>query len=301
MDYKEIKDFLKSGYNVKSVAKGVVYWKKYLLSKTINTLFTYRPDEKIKKMLSDNFFLDMEKSLILKGNSVAVVRGGKVYAPFGGAPYGITVDDIPNLYTFSNTVIKGGSGLKDGEQCVIMWNSDMDKILRGTQSMTFETINRYAALLAHCESTFVNALIQTRAGLAGEASNGTAAQGIDMVMKKLEAGEPSYISNVLSQYMDTIKPLQIPAITSYTQFTETRDYLLNCFFNEISFQTMEEKKERMTTAEATGANSDGDILENNANILYRARCENMDKLGDFLGGKIIVKKKKIMEVGRYDT
>ena len=64
---------------------------------------------------------------------------------------------------------------------------------------------------------------------------------------------------------------------------------------------MEEKKERMTTAEATGANSDGDILENNANILYRARCENMDKLGDFLGGKIIVKKKKIMEVGRYDT
>ena len=140
-----------------------------------------------------------------------------------------------------------------------------------------------------------------RAGLAGEASNGTAAQGIDMVMKKSEAGEPSYISNVLSQYMDTIKPLQIPAITSYTQFTETRDYLLNCFFNEISFQTMEEKKERMTTAEATGANSDGDILENNANILYRARCENMDKLGDFLGGKIIVKKKKIMEVGRYDT
>ena len=52
MDYKEIKDFLKSGYNVKSVAKGVVYWKKYLLSKTINTLFTYRPDENIKKMLN---------------------------------------------------------------------------------------------------------------------------------------------------------------------------------------------------------------------------------------------------------
>ena len=164
MDYKQIKDFLKYGYIVKSVAKGVVYWKKYLLSKTINTLFTYLPDENIKKMLSDNFFLDMEKSLILKGNSVAVVRGGKVYAPFGGAPYGITVDDIPNLYTFSNPVIKGGSGLKDGEQCVIMWNSDMDKILRGTQSMTFETINRYAALLAHCESTFVNALIQPRAG-----------------------------------------------------------------------------------------------------------------------------------------
>jgi hypothetical protein len=284
--HKKVSDFLRYSYSVKDVRQGVEYWQTYLLSRVQN-LFLY---EDLPETLPA---WEIEKNLIIKGNGCVVKKNGNLYIPFEGSVYGYDVYRIPNKFTFGNPVIGGGFGLEDRKNCAILWNTDIDKTIPNN-SILWPTIQRYARMLADLESTFTNSMIYDRAGLLAQAQNEKAAQAYDRIIKKLEVGDVNTVSNATLK-LESIQSFNFKPNNQYTQYCETRDYLINCFFNSIGLQTLEEKKERMVVDEVENP-ADADILKNNIDIMYKCRLENVEKINKVFGTNIKVYKNVITEV-----
>ena len=266
-DYKNARDFMKNSYNTGSVPKGIQYWQKFLLGKCQNLFIYENLPESIPAW-------EMEKCLLIKGVACVIKKRGKLWVPFSGSVYGFDEYYVPNKYTYAQPVLGSGS-VDDGKDGAIIWNSDIDKIDFNTSS-TYETICRYARMLADIESTMQSYLVAQRAGRIGMAQNNQTAKMVDEVMAKLEMGECKTILNA-TQILDTFKPLNFSPTGSLSEFTRTRDYLLNCFYNEIGLQTLETKKERMITSELE---VDGDVLENNISNMYKTRIRNVNHINE---------------------
>lgn len=286
LKHKKVSDFLKYSYSVKDVKLGVGYWQTYLLSRVQN-LFLY---ENLPDTLPA---WQIEKNLIIKGNGAVVKKNGNLYIPFEGSVYGYDVYYIPNKFTFGNPIIGGGFGLEDGKNCAILWNTDIDKTIPNA-SILWQTIQRYSRMLADLESTFTNSMIYDRAGLLAQAQNEKAAQAYDRIIKKLEVGDVNTVSNATLK-LESIQSFNFKPNNQYTQYCETRDYLINCFFNSIGLQTLEEKKERMVVDEVENP-ADADILKNNIDIMYKCRLENVEKINKVFDTDIKVYKNIITEV-----
>lgn len=280
--YKNAQQFLKNSYSVSSVPKGTNYWVKFLLSKCQN-LFIYK---NLPETLPQ---CEIEKNLIIKGNGAVVKKNGNLYIPFTGNVYGFDEYMIPNKFTYANPVIGGDSGLIDGKNCAIIWNSEIDKI-DCQSSWMWDTIRRYARMLADLESSFVNALVYSRGALLAQASNQSSADAMNIVINKLKAGDVSTVVNSQMSF-DSLKEFTIQPVNSFAGFIEARDYLINCFLNSIGLQTLEEKKERMITDEL---NVDGDVLNNNIDILYIERIKNVEHINKVFGTNIEVYKNEIL-------
>lgn len=286
-NYKSAKEFLKYGYSVSNVARGFTYWQKFFLAKCQN-LFYY------KNLPATMPAWEIEKSLIIKGSGGVVKKNGNLYIPFQGMPYGFDVYMVPNKFTFANPVIGGQSGLEDEKNVAIIWNSEIDKIEVG-KSFIFDCINRYSRMLADLESTFTNALVFSRAGLACQVSDESEAQTFKTFTNTLKSGEVDAIISKSIPF-DKINSFNFNPITTYSGFTECRDYLINCFYNDVGMQTLEEKKERMISNELY---VDGDVLENNIDILYVERIKNVEKINKIWGTNIEVYKNEIL--GKEDS
>ena len=261
-NYKSAKEFLKNSYDTGSVPRGILYWQKFLLAKCQN-LFIY---ENLPESLPA---WEIEKSLIMKGVGCVVKKKGKLWIPFSGSVFGFDEYNVPNRFTYAQAILGSGS-VTDGVDGAIVWNSEVDK-LDPNISTLYETICRYARMLADIESTMQSYLVAQRAGRIGVAQNSQTARSVDEVMTKLEMGECKTIVNS-TQLLDTFRPISFAPTGSLSEFSNMRDYLLNCFYNEIGLQTLETKKERMITSELE---VDGDVLENNISSMYKTRLKNV--------------------------
>lgn len=279
--YKKDKDFLKNSYNVKSVSRGVKYWQTYLLSRCQNIILFDGLPETVPAW-------ELLKRLIILGNATFVKKKGKIYVPFTGNVYGFDEYYVPNKFTYAQPIIGSDSNLIDGKNCAIVWLSEVDKM---GGSILWDTICRYARMLADLESTFMNNLIYSRTSLVGQASNQTAAIALDTMLSKLQTGDMSTIVNK-TMPLDSLKIEQFTPINSYSWFCEMRDYLINCFYNDIGLQTLEEKKERMVVGEIT---ADADILQNNIDIMYESICKGIEKANRVFNLNITVRKNEITE------
>lgn len=269
-NYKSAKEFLRNSYDTGSVPRGILYWQKFLLAKCQN-LFIY---ENLPESLPA---WEIEKSLIMKGVGCVVKKKGKLWIPFSGSVFGFDEYNIPNRFTYAQAILGSGS-VTDGVDGAIVWNSEVDK-LDPNISTLYETICRYARMLADIESTMQSYLVAQRAGRIGVAQNSQTARSVDEVMTKLEMGECKTIVNS-TQLLDTFRPISFAPTGSLSEFSRTRDYLLNCFYNEIGLQTLETKKERMITSELE---VDGDVLENNISSMYKTRLKNVMKINKVFG------------------
>lgn len=280
MNLKDINKYLKGSYQVKSVPKGSFYWRKYLLSRCQN-LFIYRglPDTIPQWQI--------EQQLIVKGNAAVVKKNDKLYSPWGGTPYGFDVNFVPNKFTYANPIIGSDSNLQDGKDCAILWNSEIDKL---GGSWLWDTIQRYARMLADLESTFSNITIYSRSALLAQVQGDRQGIAVDAAIKKMEVGDITTITNSQMDF-NSIEMFKLPPITDFKGYTDARDYLINCFLNTIGLQTLEEKKEHLIQAEI---NQDNDILTNNSDIMYSMRCQNVDKINKTFGTNISVSKNKIL-------
>ena len=269
-NYKSAKEFLRNSYDTGSVPRGILYWQKFLLAKCQN-LFIY---ENLPESLPA---WEIEKSLILKGVGCVVKKKGKLWIPFSGSVFGFDEYNVPNRFTYAQAILGSGS-VTDGVDGAIVWNSEVDK-LDPNISTLYETICRYARMLADIESTMQSYLVAQRAGRIGVAQNSQTARSVDEVMTKLEMGECKTIVNS-TQLLDTFRPISFAPTGSLSEFSNMRDYLLNCFYNEIGLQTLETKKERMITSELE---VDGDVLENNISSMYKARLKNVRNINKVFG------------------
>ena len=269
-NYKSAKEFLRNSYDTGSVPRGILYWQKFLLAKCQN-LFIY---ENLPESLPA---WEIEKSLIMKGVGCVVKKKGKLWIPFSGSVFGFDEYNIPNRFTYAQAILGSGS-VTDGVDGAIVWNSEVDK-LDPNISTLYETICRYARMLADIESTMQSYLVAQRAGRIGVAQNAQTARSVDEVMTKLEMGECKTIVNS-TQLLDTFRPISFAPTGSLSEFSNMRDYLLNCFYNEIGLQTLETKKERMITSELE---VDGDVLENNISSMYKSRLKNVRNINKVFG------------------
>lgn len=281
--FKQAKEYLKANPSITNVARGTAYWKKYLLSRMQNLFIFFNTEEK-------NFNAwEYMKNKIIKGYVVAFEKNGTIWTPFEANAYAFDAYFVPNRVVYANPVIGSGT-LKSDENCVICWNTDTDKMLPGT-SIVWETIERYARMLAELESTFANSLIYTRAGLLAQANNSTTAKAFDEILNKIRIGDVSTVMNPTMAF-DSLQMFNLNTNANFTTFCEARDYLINCFMNSIGLQTIEEKKERMIEAEVENA-QENDVLRNNIDIMYKCTCESIDKINEMFKTNIIVKKNKI--------
>lgn len=271
--------FLKKSYNVTSVAKGTEYWTKFLLSRVLNGLFYYKPlneqtAEVFKSTLPPH---QLELQLLVKGFTGIVQKNGKFYAPLHSQISGLNEYYEANKLTYSNIKIGSGSALENGKQCVIIFNTEVDKVFGG--SVIYETVQRYARMLADLESTFENVLVYTRGGFASTAQNQTAANTMNDLINRLKNGEVASVVNA-TQLIDSIKLFDVNPVVALNTFTETRDYLINCFLNLFGLQTLEEKRERMITDELE---VDQDVLNQNINTMYECRLAGADECYKLFG------------------
>lgn len=279
---KDLTQFIKKSYNVASVAKGTQYWTKYLLSRVVNGLFYYEPlnDQTAETFKSTLPPHQIELQQIIKGYCVITDIRGKIYAPVVGSKFGYNEYYENNKYTYSNVKLGSKNGLENGKDCVIIYNTEIDKVFDG--SIVFETIQRYARMLADLESTFVNSLVYARGGLIAQAQNQTAANTMNELINKLKNGDVSSVVNA-TQLIESIKLFDIQPTLTYNTYTETRDYLINCFLNLFGLQTLEEKKERMITDEI---DVDEDVLKQNVNTLYACRLAGADECYKLFGERL---------------
>lgn len=298
------KQFLKDSYDVEDVIKGTEYWKKFLLSRAIDIFIV----EGLPATLS---YFQIRMTEIVKGHVAAfkgklkagggegiysstLMGGSAFYAPAikGGNPYYIL-----NKITYTNPSLafntSNGNTYTDGKDCVIMFNSEIDKV---GGSFMWDLICRYARMLADLESTWASSLVGARISKVAQAQNEQVAKSMDETIDALKIGKTKAIVNN-SMILDSLKPLQFAPITTYSEFTEARDYIINSFYNAIGLQTLEEKKERMISDEIK---TDGDVLRNNIDILYKQQVENWNKFNDFFGTDVKVYKNSIIGANYND-
>lgn len=279
---KELQKFIKKSYNVANVAKGTQYWTKFLLSRVVNGLFYYEPlnDQTAETFKSTLPPHQLEIQLLIKGFTVPTKIKGKIYAPPVGNIFGYNEYYEPDKFTYGNVKLGSGNGLVNGKNCVIIHNTEIDKIFGG--SIIFETVQRYARMLADLESTFVNSMVYARGGLITTAQNQTAANTMNDIINKLKNGEVSSTVNS-TQIIDSIKLFDINPVLTYNTYTETRDYLINCFLNLFGLQTLEEKKERMISDEL---NVDEDVLKQNVKTMLECRLAGADECYKLFGEEL---------------
>lgn len=285
-NYKDAKDYLKRSYDISNVVLGSDYYTKFLLSKCQN-LFIY---ENLPDTLNA---WEIEKSLVIKGNGAIIKKNGKLYVPFTGSVYGYDEYNIPNKFTFAQPILGGGNytHMKD---CVIIWNMESDK-MDYTSSLLFEVIKRYARMLADVDSTIHSQLVGRRMCRLGMAQNSQVGQAVDLILSKIELGENSTIINP-QMLVDGFKPLEFSSTQSLSELSQIRDYILNCFYNEIGIQTLEEKKERMIVGEIE---QDDKLLSSNIDEMFEMRLRNVEKINMLYGTNIQVR--KASQVANYST
>ena len=269
---KTLREYINRAYDTALVPVGIEYWTKVLTSKCLN-MFMY-------KNLPDTVpAWALEIGLIVKGNQAIIEKDGALWAPFtGNSYYDKDPYYVPNKFVFAQPAL-GSGNYKDYDRCAICWNTEADKMLP-TQSIMFETITRYARMLADVESTFSSFLIAQRANRVGIARNTQTATAMNVIMEKVAAGVTDQLVEPSMGIIDSWKNMDFQPTGSLSEFGQIRDYLLNCFYNEIGLQTLEEKKERMITDELT---TDKTVLSGNFLRMLESRIANVIKINDVFG------------------
>lgn len=279
--YKQMSEFLNGNGtgNISNVETGTKYWTQQLLKKTLR-IFEY---ENLPPTLPS---YELERSLIIKGYAGVIKVKGKLYAPFTGNVFGYDEYYRPDRFTYAQPIL-GSASKKDGDDCAIIWHDSLAGVTGSEGSTLWYTIQRYARMLADVESSLHAQLINARGGRLGVAQNEATSRAVDMVYKKLEYGEITSIINP-SSMLDTFQPLPLPDVSNglMWDFTRLRDYIMNCFLNEIGIKTIEEKRERMITQEVE---CDEELLENNIMDMYTTRLNNVAWINEVFGTDIKVR------------
>ena len=266
MTRKELKQLTNSMYDVEFVPKGNEYFIKLLINKCIN-IFEYinMPPTVNKKLL--------EFVIFAKGVACVTKINNRLVLVENGSAYGYDYNMIPNEYCYSNPIFKSGK-VTDRIDGAMVFNTTTDMIFYN-QSILFETIERYANLLSQLESTICSEIIAVRKNRVGVASNQNIANSVDTILDNMKSGNCKTLVNE-NFIIDNIKGLNFDNNDTDIQIlTNVRDYLLNCFYNEIGLETLEEKKERMIVDEVE---ANEEVLHNNIQDMFNQRVDFVNKL-----------------------
>lgn len=227
-------------YNVCSVLRGYDYYVHMLTEKCLG-MFDY---ENMPDSLPGE---EIERQLILHGYAIIFnhKKYGLVTAP--GSLYGVDKYYLPTGATYTQPAL-GSGDLKIGVNCVVIYNSQIDMYEpRGLSDL----IARYARMLADCDSSIANMMINSRQQKMGSAATPAAAKALDEALTKIYAGAPATIN--VNTLLDLVKTIDWADTTrsgdNVDKLLTSKQKIFSDFLQEISVKSAFEKRERLLTDE----------------------------------------------------
>ena len=277
------REYFKKFSGICNVEDNYDFYSAWLLSK-VNELFDWEnlPDTIDETVLNTYLFLD--------GKAVFTKINDKLYAldgNYGGKPNQYY---LPTEIVIANPIL-GSHNLKIDKDCVVMYNTDTDKIFPcGLKQLIHQT----ATLLADNIVSINCAQLNTRVQSLVVADSTIQKNSAELVMKDLYSGKPYKVLE--DNMIDKIKVNNIGATNSsqtIQQLIELHQYIIGQFFNNIGIKTnFVMKKERLITDEI---NCLDDFLAISLDTMLISRQNAVEKINKLYGTNIKVKLKDYLE------
>lgn len=259
------------------------FYSAWLLSK-VNELFDWEnlPDTIDETVLNTYLFLD-GKAIFTKINDKLYALDGNL----GGKPNQYY---LPTQAIIANPIL-GSHILEIDKDCIVMYNTDTDKIFScGLKQLIHQT----ATLLADNIVSINCAQLNTRVQSLVVADSTIQKNSAELVMKDLYSGKPYKVLE--DNMIDKIKVNNIGATSSsqtIQQLIELHQYIIGQFFNNIGIKTnFVMKKERLITDEI---NCLDDFLAISLDTMLISRQNAVEKINELYGTNIKVKLKDYLE------
>lgn len=216
---------------------------------------------------------EIETTLMLNGSCGVTNKYKKKLAAFYGQYAGkpTVYYDIFEDYSIHSPLYS--AVLKVDEDIALIWNNSC-------RNSVFPIVHRYAIMLAHLEVSLLNTLINGRTGGAiPVASTQSAVQSIQNFRNSLCNGkvipiqDPAFLT-VDFKTVDTSNNLNVK------ELMETRQNLLNSFYNDIGVKTAHEKKGNMIEEEVSANDS---MLLLNLNDMLAMRQKGAEAVNKLYG------------------
>lgn len=227
--------------------------------------------------LPENIDSDMLEFFLLMNGSVAFFKNNNLLYASHGTPAGVMDGNyIHKEYIVTNPYISENSlNLIDGENCVVIYNSPMDK-QKIFGSCFRDVISRTSGILADNLSSLNCLQINSRVQTIVTADTSTVAKSAEEKLKDMYEGKPYAVitSNLASTInIDDKNNAQSKGIS---ELINLNNYMYAQFLHFIGIRSNEtEKKERLITSEI----NENDVeLKMNLNIMLNQRKKAVEKI-----------------------
>lgn len=221
---------------------------------------------------------EIEMGLFINGyNSIVKLSSGEWISAVSSGLHGVT--DYYDVFTDLSFVTPLHYGQrKIGKNAVVIRNNTLMHSL-------LPKINRYAIMLAHAEISTVAELVNDRESNIFEVFSDIHAQGVTEYQKKLYNGELAICMNKGFTGV-RVNPAANKSIGESVKAWDTRNNILQAFFEEIGIKKNAQKRERLITDEVNAAD---DMLRLNLSDMLDTRQRGADELNRLTGWNVSVK------------
>ena len=257
------------------------FWANYLFER-IARLFVHKGTGEDRKGGIDP--IHIEKPLLKYGFAIGTkYKGNEVV--WSGSLYGVTNYHDRFTHATVNSPTYSGSR-KIGKDCFIIDNNSM-------RNSMCHFVHRYAIMLAHTEVTFVTLMVNARVSSVPTARTTKEKAIIDEWRNGVYNGKMSTImdaSFLAVKWADINKS----SLTTIAEVWETRNNILNNFYNDIGVRTVWNKKGNMISDEVGGNDS---LLLFNIDDMLECRKRGDEWHNELYGGNWSTEKAKELQYG----
>lgn len=262
-------------FDVNNVQKGYEYWRQHLREKVYQMVNWYNLP--ISLPSSELMYRIVNRGFACVFNHP---KYGTVTA--NGGMTGVDIYNHPTTFVYAQP--KLGSGILEiGKDCaVITANSEF----WFTRLRLQDTINRYAKLLADCESTLDIAVVNLRASRIFAAADGSVASELKRVMDVIRDGGFDVVTE--QQIVKTISLYENLAGAQHIETSDLltlRDSIVKAFFAELGVNYTARKTERYLKDEIS---ANDQMLNTNTRGIVESLKNGVARVNEVLGTNIKV-------------
>lgn len=242
---------------------GYEYWKAILFERAVR-LFKWKNTHEIPQH-------EIECAVMMNGSAGVTDKYKRTLSVFNGWYCGAPTQyyDIYEDYSVHSPVFS--DVLKVGKEIAVIRNTAL-------MTSVYPLVHRYAIMLAHTETSFVNTLINGRdSGGIPVASTQAQVTAIENYRNNLCNGK---VGAILDPAFSGVQFLSVDknTVLNIKELIETRENLLNAFYNDIGVKTAWNKKGNMIQEEVQA--NDAMLLLNIADMLEQRQkaCEEVNRL-----------------------
>ena len=248
-----------------SFADGYNYWKELLFERAVR-LFKWENTFEVPAH-------EIEATLMMNGSGGVTNKYKKTLSIFNGWYAGAPTQYFDRYEDYSVYSPVYSDVLKIGRDI---------EIIRNTALMTsiYPLVHRYAIMLAHTETSFVNTLINGRdSGGIPIASTEAQKTAIENYRNSLCNGK---VTAILDPAFSGVQFLSVDknTVLNIKELIEVRENLLNAYYNDLGVKTAWNKKGNMINEEVEANNS---MLLLNISDMLEQRQEGADRINKMFG------------------